>query len=81
MNNCISSTTQPSDDYNGVYHNGYVSKIVAFLERANGLAEDARRNGSLRSEQQVVLEEAKNAIAHFNAMVEEVTKHLGASAK
>lgn len=50
--------------------------MVDFLERANGLAEDARRNGSLRSEQQVVLEEAKNAIAHFKKMVEEVTKHL-----
>lgn len=71
MNNCISSTTQPSDS-----QNDYVSKIVDFLKRANELAEDARWSGSLWPEQQAILENAQNAITHFNAMVEEVTKHL-----
>lgn len=71
MNVCTSSATQLSD-----YNNSYVLKMVDFLERADELAKNACRDGSLWPEQQGILEKAKDAISHFNAMVEEVTKHF-----
>jgi hypothetical protein len=50
--------------------------MTYFLKRVDELTKYAQQNRSLSSDQQTVLEKAKNAIAHFEAMVKDIEKHL-----